>query len=83
VVITDIVMPVMNGAELTKIFKSIRPELKVIGISGFDGSRMVKDARHIDYFIKKPLDALSLIAGVRRMQQAQGTSTSTRGTSLS
>jgi len=66
-VITDIVMPVTNGEELTKIFKDIRPLVKVIGVSGFEGGSIVREARHIDAFLKKPFDGNSLLACVGRM----------------
>jgi CheY-like chemotaxis protein len=67
VVITDIVMPVMNGAELTKFFKQAKPALKVIGVSGYDGGAIVDEARNIDCFIKKPFDGDFLHASIRRL----------------
>jgi two-component system cell cycle sensor histidine kinase/response regulator CckA len=67
-VITDIVMPVMSGAELAKIFKKASPAVKVIGMSGFEGgAAIVKKARHIDCFLKKPFDGVSLLTCVRRV----------------
>lgn len=66
VVITDLVMPVMNGAELTKTAKNIQPSVKVIGISGFDSEAIVKEAPHIDHFLKKPFDEATLLAAIRR-----------------
>ncbi len=67
VVITDIVMPVMSGAELAGIFKGIRPTVKVIGISGFDEGDIVRETRHLDCFLKKPFDGASLLSCIRRV----------------
>jgi nitrogen-specific signal transduction histidine kinase len=66
-VITDIVLPVMNGAELANVFKNIEPGVKVIGMSGFEGGAIVQNARHIDCFLKKPFDEASLMNCVDRM----------------
>jgi PAS domain S-box-containing protein len=66
VVISDIVMPVMNGAELTRRLKKIKPRVKVIAMSSFDGGNVVSEAGHIDYFIKKPFDGGSLLTCVHR-----------------
>ena len=74
VVITDIVMPVMSGTELAGIFKEIRPTVKVIGISGFDESDIVKETGHLDCFLKKPFDGASLLACVRRVLDADNKS---------
>jgi len=67
VVIADIVMPVMSGAELAGIFKEISPTVKVIGISGFDEGDMVRETRHLDCFLKKPFDGASLLTCIRRV----------------
>ncbi len=65
-VITDIVMPVMNGAELSLIMKRIKPRVKVIAMSGYDGGHILEDAGHIDYFLKKPFDGGSLITCIHK-----------------
>ncbi len=64
-VITDMVMPLLNGAELSRQFKSISRDVKVIGISGFSGGTIVKGARDIDALIKKPFDGAKLLTTVR------------------
>jgi PAS domain S-box-containing protein len=66
-VITDIVLPVMNGTELANVFKEIEPGVKVVGMSGFESGAIVSSARHIDCFLKKPFDEASLINCVQRM----------------
>lgn len=67
IVITDIVMPAMNGSELAGLLKEIKPSVKVIGMSGFDGGTIMHDAADIDYFLKKPFDGVSLLACVQHM----------------
>jgi nitrogen-specific signal transduction histidine kinase len=67
IVITDMVMPVMNGAELAGVLKEIKPSVKVIGMSGFEGEAAMHAAAEIDYFLKKPFDGVSLIASVQQM----------------
>ncbi len=66
-VITDIVLPLMSGSELANVFKNIDPDVKVIGMSGFEGGAVVQDSRHIDCFLKKPFDERSLLECVDRM----------------
>ena len=66
-VITDIVLPVMNGAELANVFKDIEPGVKVIGMSGFEGGALVHEARHIDCFLKKPFDEAALLCCMQEM----------------
>ncbi len=66
-VLTDMVMPVMNGAELARALKEAKPALKVIGMSGFDGGAIVKEAVHIDYLLKKPFDSSSLLSCIKQV----------------
>jgi signal transduction histidine kinase/ActR/RegA family two-component response regulator len=81
VAIIDIVMPVMNGAELTKELKQINPSVKVIGMSGFDSGTIVKEARHIDCFLKKPFDGEALFACIGRVLHSDENDVSTGGVS--
>ena len=71
-VITDMVMPLLNGAELTKQFKSIKGKVKVIGISAFTGGTLVKEARLLDALIKKPFDGAKLLTTVRSVLDGRG-----------
>jgi PAS domain S-box-containing protein len=65
VVLTDIVMPLMNGTELAYILKGQKPTLRVIGMSAYDGREILKRAHYIDWFLKKPFDGDSLLETVR------------------
>ena len=44
IIITDICMPIMDGVELIKTVKSIKPHIKFIVISHYDDFKYVKDA---------------------------------------
>ncbi|HWR71540.1 MAG TPA: ATP-binding protein [Nitrospirota bacterium] len=70
-VITDMVMPLLNGAELSRQFKSIKAGIKVIGISGFSGGTIVKGATDLDALIKKPFDSAKLLNTVRSVLDAR------------
>jgi PAS domain S-box-containing protein len=66
-VITDIIMPLVNGRDLIKHFKMIKPEIKVIAISGYDTEKMGKRDRDIDAFINKPFEGFYLLSVIRRI----------------
>jgi signal transduction histidine kinase/CheY-like chemotaxis protein len=62
--LTDVVMPGMNGRELAELVKSIRPETRVLYMSGYSDDAMLR--RGIEtasaHFIQKPfsMDALKM-----------------------
>ncbi len=64
-VITDMVMPLLNGAELSRQFKTIKRNIKVIGITGFSGGTLAGKAGDLDALIKKPFDGAKLLRTVR------------------
>ncbi|HTF99548.1 MAG TPA: ATP-binding protein [Nitrospirota bacterium] len=67
-VITDISMPKMDGRELIDQMKAVKPEVKIIAISGKMKHIADKDGiREIDGFMKKPFDAPYLLSVVRRI----------------
>jgi PAS domain S-box-containing protein len=71
-VITDMVMPLMNGAELSRQLKTTKPDIKVIGITGFSGGAIAQAAQNIDRVIKKPFDGARLLTTVRQVLDAAG-----------
>ena len=71
-VITDIAMPHMDGMELIKQIKEIRPEIKIIAMSGHTKYIADKDGiREIDGFLKKPFESPYLLSVVRRILDAK------------
>jgi signal transduction histidine kinase/ActR/RegA family two-component response regulator len=71
-VITDIAMPQMDGKELIRKIKEIKPEIKIIAMSGHEKYIADKDGiREIDGFMKKPFESTYLLAVVRRILDAK------------
>jgi CheY-like chemotaxis protein len=66
-VVTDVVMPEMNGHELASRVAELRPGVPVVYISGYTGeaveARGVLDAE--DWFLQKPFTVDALGAKVR------------------
>lgn len=64
IVITDIVMPIMDGEELTRIVKSKYPNIEIIILSSFgefDYVRSTFQSGVVDYILKPKLDANTLL----------------------
>ncbi|MEW6001905.1 MAG: ATP-binding protein, partial [Nitrospirota bacterium] len=70
-VITDIIMPVMDGKELIRNLKAIKPDIKIIAVSGFSDEAIDKDSMMIDEFIKKPFEGSVLLSTVSRLSSAK------------
>lgn len=69
IVITDIVMPVMGGEELTRAIKSRFPQIEVIILSSFgefDYVRSTFQSGVADYILKPKLEAFQLLDIVQR-----------------
>jgi len=64
IIITDIVMPVMDGEELTRIVKERYPQIEIIILSSFgefDYVRSTFQCGVVDYILKPKLDAQGLL----------------------
>jgi len=71
-VISDIAMPKMDGKELIKQVKEIKPEIKILAMSGHTKYIADKDGiREIDGFLKKPFESQYLLSVVRRILDAR------------
>ncbi|MGN7296762.1 response regulator [Ferdinandcohnia sp. SAFN-114] len=65
ILITDIVMPIMDGEELTRNVKSKYPEIEIIVLSSFGEFAYVRSSFQsgvVDYILKPKLDAHSLLS---------------------
>ncbi len=69
VVITDVVMPGMNGRELVKRLLQARPEIKVLYLSGYTEDAIVSDGsiESGTAFLQKPFSLQSLSRKVREV----------------
>jgi PAS domain S-box-containing protein len=65
-VITDIVMPLVEGNDLIRILKNINPEIRILAISGFSDSAIREDGS-VDAFVKKPFEQTELLSTIRRI----------------
>ena len=63
VVITDMVMPVMDGPATIAALKAVNPEIKIVGSSGFapDGYEIEAAKAGVRYFIPKPYTAETML----------------------
>ena len=67
--LTDVVMPQMNGRELSKRARELRPGLKVLFMSGYSPNAVVHQgrvARDVQ-LIQKPVPLQELAARIRDM----------------
>jgi PAS domain S-box-containing protein len=71
-VITDIVMPGIDGRELIRQIKTINPDVKVLAVSGYMkyvGEK--EDIKDIDGFLQKPFESYYLLSVVKRILEAK------------
>jgi two-component system cell cycle sensor histidine kinase/response regulator CckA len=76
-IITDVDMPNMNGAILVETLRKLNPTLKVIGMSGFTGTRDDTGAlravrRAANAFLAKPFSAHLLLNTVKDVLDREG-----------
>ncbi|WP_223594426.1 response regulator transcription factor [Neobacillus bataviensis] len=68
IIITDIVMPIMDGEELTRIVKERYPQIEIIILSSFGEFDYVRSTFQngvVDYILKPKLDAQSLLKALQ------------------
>jgi PAS domain S-box-containing protein len=67
-VLTDMMMPIMNGAQLIRALRILEPKVKVVAMSGLDKAfpREELDALGISEIVVKPCDASRLLQAVQR-----------------
>lgn len=69
-VISDIIMPLVNGRELIRHFKLIKPSVRILAISGYEAGTIDKRDKDINAFIRKPFEGVYLLSVVRRVLDA-------------
>lgn len=72
VVLTDMMMPVMNGASTIQVLRSINPKVRIIAASGLNVEKMVTQATQAggEHFIPKPYTAETLLTLLHQMLHA-------------
>jgi DNA-binding NtrC family response regulator len=64
--ITDVIMPEMRGPELARRLRALRPELRVLYISGYTGSVPLESSSNV-WFLQKPVVPTLLAQSVRKL----------------
>jgi two-component system cell cycle sensor histidine kinase/response regulator CckA len=67
VVLTDMMMPVMDGSALIKALQRINPGVRIIATSGIHDSEAAAAAAGVKDFLIKPFAASALLARLRRV----------------
>lgn len=74
IIVSDIRMPVINGIELAKRIKKLRPEIKVILMSAFEIHKeewhKVLPSSDIDEFVQKPVKMSDLVDTIKKYARA-------------
>ncbi len=71
-VITDMVMPKMDGRELISRICAINPEVKILAVSGYLKHVAEKeDLREVAGFLEKPFESPDLLSTIRRILDAR------------
>jgi PAS domain S-box-containing protein len=65
--IADIAMPGMNGIELSRIVRALRPELPILFVTGFAGTTVPLEDAAPEQLLRKPFRAAELAAKVEMM----------------
>ncbi|MCH1625043.1 response regulator transcription factor [Fredinandcohnia sp. SECRCQ15] len=69
IILTDIVMPIMDGDELTRIVKSKYPHIEIIILSSFSDFEYVRSTFQsgvVDYILKPKIDGPELLKVLRK-----------------
>ena len=68
-VLTDMMMPVMDGAAIIQVLRSINPAVKIIAASGIDSQTNLAKATkaHVQDFLAKPYSAQILLKLIREV----------------
>ena len=65
-VLTDVIMPEMGGPELARHLAVLRPEVRIIFMSGYTEDPLVRRVSRSSVFLQKPFTASALTGRVRQ-----------------
>jgi two-component system cell cycle sensor histidine kinase/response regulator CckA len=70
--LTDVVMPGMNGRQLAEALQAVRPALRVLYVSGYTEDALLRRGvrAELDHFLQKPYASAVLIQKVREVLEA-------------
>jgi DNA-binding NtrC family response regulator len=69
-VLSDYRIPVINGMELLKKIKAMKPSVKTLLISAFDVNQEIfRECDYVDKFLEKPTKMIDLVKEVRSIIQ--------------
>ena len=63
--LTDVIMPGMNGAELAEFLREITPDLRVLYMSGYTDTVTLQGVNQSPHFLRKPFMPNDLLTAVR------------------
>jgi two-component system, cell cycle sensor histidine kinase and response regulator CckA len=66
-VLTDVVMPEMNGRELAEQLRRIDPEMRLIFMSGYSDDPLVHRLEQLAVFLAKPFTSVTLARTIREV----------------
>lgn len=70
IVLTDVNMPEMNGVEMVRVVRKIKPGIKVIMITADTGKAALEesigDGFQVDQYVYKPIDYKKLFAAIEQ-----------------
>ncbi len=71
VVLTDMMMPVMDGPSTIHVLRRLNPSLRIIGASGINTENHVAKAAGagVDHFLAKPYTAETLLQAIRKVME--------------
>jgi CheY-like chemotaxis protein len=71
IVVTDVVMPGMEGLELVKQIRRLYPQIRILVLTGYPRSADIGDflAEGVDDFLPKPFRANDLVAVIRKVEK--------------
>jgi len=72
-IITDMAMPMMDGASMIRAMRKIKPDLRVIGMSGLLNPELTTELQSLDVsgFLTKPFTAETLLHTISNMLNGQ------------